>query len=77
MARHPHLGIRGSKPRLPGIKTNGKPASKAEVSRLSEEYLRIRNGHQHAKMLSAQMKLAQERGELISKALSETRPRFW
>jgi hypothetical protein len=57
--------------RLPGIKTNGKPASKEEISRLSREYLKIRNDHQRVKMLSAQMTLAQERGQLIEKRLVE------
>jgi hypothetical protein len=71
MARHPHLGVPKSKPRLPGIKTNGKPASKEEISRLSREYLKIRNDHQRVKMLSAQMTLAQERGQLIEKRLVE------
>jgi hypothetical protein len=71
MARHPHLGIGGSKPRLPGSKTNGQPASKEEISRLSREYLEIRNEHQRVKMLSAQMTLAQERGQLIEKRLVE------
>jgi hypothetical protein len=49
MHRHPTLGVKGSKPRLPGTRTNGKPASKTEVSRLSREYLEIRNRQMHAK----------------------------
>jgi phage terminase Nu1 subunit (DNA packaging protein) len=67
--RHPTLGVPKSKPRLPGTKEGGKPASKEEISKLNAEYLTIRNEHQRAKMLSAQMALAKERGELVSKAL--------
>jgi hypothetical protein len=55
-------GIRGAKPRIPT--PNGKP-TKAEIDTLSKEYLQIRNEHQRAKMLSAQMTLAHARGELI------------
>jgi hypothetical protein len=36
MPRHPIDGIKGAKPRLP---IDGKPANKAEVQRLSREYL--------------------------------------
>ena len=36
---------------------------------MSAEYLRTRNEQMRAKALSAQMKLAKERGELISKEL--------
>ena len=43
MARQPHLGVPKSKPRLPGIKTNGKPASREEISKLSRQYLQARN----------------------------------
>jgi hypothetical protein len=71
MHRHPTLGVKGSKPRLPGTRTNGKPASKAEVSRLSREYLEIRNRQMHAKALTAEMVLAQNRDELIEKKLVE------
>ena len=69
MSRHPHLGVPKSKPRLAGAEPNGGPASKEEIARLSAEYLRTRNEQMRAKALSAQMKLAKERGELISKEL--------
>ena len=71
MHRYPTLGVKGSKPRLPGTRTNGKPASKTEVSRLSREYLEIRNRQMHAKALAAEMVLAQKRDELIEKKLVE------
>jgi hypothetical protein len=71
MHRHPTLGVKGSKPRLPSTRTNGKPASKTEISRLSREYLEIRNRQMHAKALTAEMVLAQNRDELIEKKLVE------
>jgi hypothetical protein len=71
MHRHPTLGVKRSKPRLPGTGTNGKPASKTEVSRLSREYLEIRNRQMHAKALTAEMVLARNRDELIEKKLVE------
>jgi hypothetical protein len=66
MARHPIDGMKGAKPRLPV-----KPESKAEISKLSREYLGIRNRQMRTKALTAEMKLAQERGELIEKCLVE------
>ena len=66
MHRHPTQGVEGSKPRLP---TNGKPANKAEVQRLSREYLEIRNRQMHAKAFMAETSAAAARGELIAKDL--------
>ena len=66
MHRHPTQGVKGSKPRLP---TNGKPANKAEVQRLSREYLEIRNRQMHAKAFMAETSAAAARGELIAKDL--------
>ena len=76
MSRHPHLGVPKSKPRLAGAEPNGEPASKEEIARLSAEYLRARNEQMRAKALSAQMKLAKERGELISKELVSRQAAF-
>jgi hypothetical protein len=76
MSRHPHLGVSGAKPRLPKAEPNGEPASKEEIARLSAEYLRTRNEQMRAKALSAQMKLAKERGELISKELVSRQAAF-
>ena len=66
MHRHPTQGVKGSKPRLP---TNGKPVSKAEVQRLSREYLEIRNRQMHAKAFMAETTAAAARGKLIAKDL--------
>ncbi len=71
MRRHPTLGMKGSKPRLPGTKTNGQPASKAEVSRLSHEYLVSRNAMLKAKTFTAELLAAKAREELIQKTLVE------
>jgi hypothetical protein len=51
MARHPIDGMKGAKPRLPV-----KPESKAEISKLSREYLGIRNRQMRTKALTAEMK---------------------
>jgi hypothetical protein len=59
-------GVKGAKPRF---KTNGKPASKEEIDKLSKEYLQIRNEQQRTKTLSAQMELAIQLGDLISRKL--------
>ncbi len=67
MAQHPHLGIQGSKPRLPKTTPNGAPASKETLALLSEEYLRARNEQMRAKAAVAQMELARRRGELLPK----------
>ena len=63
--------LQGSKPRLPGTKSNGKPASKAEVQRLSREYLEIRNRQMRAKAFLAEISAAVRRNELIEKSLVE------
>jgi hypothetical protein len=68
MHRHPTQGVKGAKPRLP--KTNGKPAN-AEISRLSREYLEVRNVQMHAKAFMAETVAAERRGELIAKSLVE------
>ena len=70
MHRHPTQGVKGAKPRFPDTKTNGKPA-RAEVARLSREYLEIRNRQMRTKALTAEMQLAERRGELIAKSLVE------
>jgi hypothetical protein len=67
MPRHPIDGIKGGKPRLP---IDGKPANKAEVQRLSREYLVSRNAQMVAKAAMTQMEAAAKRGELISKRLA-------
>jgi hypothetical protein len=61
--------LEGSKPRLPGTKSNGKPASKAEVQRLSREYLALRNRQMAAKAFLAEVSAAVRRNELIEKRL--------
>lgn len=60
--------MEGSKPRLPGTKGNGNP-SKAEVQKLSREYLRIRNRQLAARAFTAEMLAAKARNELIEKRL--------
>jgi hypothetical protein len=65
MHRHPTQGIKGAKPRLP--KTNGK----AEISRLSKEYLEVRNVQMRAKAFMAETTAAARRDELIEKRLVE------
>ena len=62
--------MKGTKPRLPSdVKTNGTPANKAEVQRLSREYLEVRNQQMRAKAFLAEMAAAVRRGELIDKRL--------
>jgi hypothetical protein len=68
MHRHPTQGVKGAKPRLP--KTNGKPTN-AEISRLSREYLEVRNVQMRAKAFMAETAAAERRGELIEKRLVE------
>jgi hypothetical protein len=70
MSRHPHLGVPKSKPRLPDIEPNGEPASKEEIAKLSEEYLRTRNSQMASKAEISALELARRRGELISKQLA-------
>ena len=69
MHPHPIQGLEGSKLRLPGTKSNGKPASKAEVQRLSREYLALRNRQMAAKAFLAEISAAVRRNELIEKRL--------
>jgi hypothetical protein len=52
-------GVPDSKPRL--ARNNGKPSSKAEVSRLSREYLEIRDHQMRAKAFVAEMATAVRR----------------
>jgi len=58
-----HSGVKAAKPRL-------KPA-KEELPELSREYLEIRNQQMRTKNLTAEMQLAERRGELIEKSLVE------
>jgi hypothetical protein len=69
MHRHPTQGIKGAKPRLP--KTNDKLPTKAEISRLSKEYLEVRNVQMRAKAFMAETNAAARRDELIEKRLVE------
>jgi hypothetical protein len=69
MHRHPTKGIKGAKPRLP--KTNGKLRTKAEISRLSKEYLEVRNVQMRAKAFIAETNAAARCDELIEKRLVE------
>jgi hypothetical protein len=69
MHRHPTQGIKGARPRLP--KTNGKLRTKAEISRLSKEYLEVRNVQMRAKAFMAETNAAARRDELIEKRLVE------
>lgn len=67
MSQHPTQGVKGSKPRLPKIEGNGQPNSKAEMQRLSREYLVHRNSQMRSKAEMAQTLMAERRGELIPK----------
>jgi hypothetical protein len=60
MHGHPTLGEKNAKPRL-----SFKPGPK--IGKLSEEYLEIRNAQMRTKNLTAEMQLAERRGELIEK----------
>ena len=64
MHGHPTLGVKGAKPRL-----SSRPSPK--IGKLSEEYLRVRNAQMRTKNLTAEMVLAERRGELIEKSLAE------
>ena len=66
MPRHPTDGIKGSKPRISSVGGNGKP-TKAEISKLNEEYLIHRNSQMRCKAEMAQMQAAEKRAELIPK----------
>jgi hypothetical protein len=68
MQRDPTTGVKGAKPRF-------KPA-KEEIPKLSREYLKIRNRQMSTKALTAEMTLAQQRGELIEKKLVEKQAAF-
>jgi hypothetical protein len=67
MAQHPTQGVPGSKPRLPKSEGNGHPRNKAEMQRLSKEYLTHRNRHMEAKAYLAEMAAQRRRGELLDK----------
>jgi hypothetical protein len=69
MARHPIDGVKKSKPRFPKTTPNGRPTSKAEISRLSKDYLEVRNQQMRAKAFMAETQAAERRGELIAKDL--------
>jgi hypothetical protein len=62
MHGHPALGVKGAKPRLSSRPGPG-------IGKLSEEYLGIRNRQMSTKALTAEMQLAERRGELIEKKL--------
>ena len=64
MHGHPTQGVKNAKPRL-----SCKPGPK--IGKLSEEYLKIRNRQMNTKALTAEMVLAERRGELIEKRLVE------
>jgi hypothetical protein len=64
MHGHPTLGVKGAKPRL-----SSRPSPK--IGKLSEEYLGIRNRPMSTKALTAEMQLAERRGELIEMKLVE------
>jgi hypothetical protein len=67
MSQHPHTGIPGAKPRLPETPSNGSPASKEALARLSAEYLRSRNAQLASKAAMAEMELQRRRGALIGR----------
>ena len=56
-----HSGVKDAKPRL--------KTAKEELPELSREYLEIRNAQMRTKNHTAEMVLAQQRGELIQKDL--------
>jgi hypothetical protein len=68
MKRHPTQGVKGAKPRLKSLP----PASTDSQTdgELSREYLIERNAAMRAKRLTAEMTLAQRRGQLIDKGLA-------
>jgi hypothetical protein len=68
MSQHPTQGVAGSKPRLPKIGGNGQPSNKAEMQRLSREYLTHRNRQMEAKAFLAETEAQRRRGELLDKA---------
>ena len=56
-------GVKGAKPRF--------KSAREEMPELSREYLEIRNAAMRTKHLTAEMQLAERRGELIEKSLAE------
>ena len=73
MSRHPVDGVRGSKPRVPGVKSAAKAdgkVSRAELSALNREYLAARNAQMAARAESAEILLAEKKGTLISLRLA-------
>jgi hypothetical protein len=52
------------------------PHGAAEISKLSREYLAVRNRQMNSKALTAEMVLAQARGELIEKRLVEAQAAY-
>ena len=69
MHGHPTLGVTGAKPRL-----SSHPGP--EIGKLSEEYLTVRNQQMRTKNLTAEMQLAERRGELIEKRLVENQAAY-
>ena len=69
MHGHPTLGVKGAKPRL-----SSHPGP--EIGKLSEEYLTVRNQQMRTKNLTAEMQLAEPRGELIEKRLVENQAAY-
>ena len=69
MHGHPTLGVKNAKPRL-----SSRPGPK--IGKLSEDYLRVRNRQMSTKALTAEMILAQQRGELNEKRLVERQAAF-
>ena len=67
MPQHPIQGVPGSKPRPAKIEGNGQPTNKAEMQRLSREYLASRNRQMEAKAYLAEMEAQRRRGELLDK----------
>jgi hypothetical protein len=67
MSQHPTQGVAGSKPRLLKIEGNGQPSNKAEMQRLSREYLVHRNRQMEAKAFLAETEAQRRRGELLDK----------
>jgi hypothetical protein len=67
MPQHPTQGVPKSKPRLAKIGGNGQPGNKAEMQRLSREYLTHRNRQMEAKAFLAEMEAQRRRGELLDK----------
>ena len=68
MSQHPTQGVAGSKPRLAKIEGNGQPSNKAEMQRLSREYLAHRNRQMEAKAFLVETEAQRRRGELLDKA---------